>query len=646
MKKYIGLLILSACMLSSCLNDGFMDKSPLNQLTDKTVFTNSDNFKSYLWKYYTTESFLPMYNYNYVNTIYDLSDNSVGQNDVNDTPKATWDRGIIPTTGAGWDFSTIRGLNMALDQIDAANMTIAERKHWRSVGYFFKALDYIRLVTKFGDVPWLEHYITDADKEELYAPRTNRKEVSKKIMGLLSYAKDSISTMDDEANTINKHCVNALISRFGLFEGTWEKYHGISTPEEYNVYLQASLKASTELMVAFPTLISSYDAIFNSKELAGKPGIILYHNYITTPKKYGHIYGHNCRALVLTVNATADLIQSYLCTDGKPIWTSNDFPGDKATGNAPMYVEFQNRDRRLYYTVVPPYKINNKNGTPVKGNVKIENTVRTSNPDDYLFIDLMDKICKEDGSEKQLPMQNWGPYACSESPHLEDGDGRYNMAQVWCASRSGYYVWKYYNTSTNLQLGNDDTDIPIFRMGEVLVNHAEAAWELGKFDQGVADASINKLRIRAHIAPMTVSNITAAFDPMRDQTVDPVLWEIRRERRVELMAEGLRFNDLCRWKKGDYMTKPPKGVYVTKADLENERHLGDKADIKEFNFAIDGADAGRIIIYGTPKNPGAGIPNPGWLDKYYLSPLPINDLNMNDKLKQNPGWGKTNAGNN
>lgn len=52
--------------------------------------------------------------------------------------------------------------------------------------------------------------------------------------------------------------------------------------------------------------------------------------------------------------------------------------------------------------------------------------------------------------------------------------------------------------------------------------------------------TINKLRRQfAKIADMDVDAINSSFDPNRDPDVDPVLWEIRRERMVELMGEGL-----------------------------------------------------------------------------------------------------------
>ena len=109
-------------------------------------------------------------------------------------------------------------------------------------------------------------------------------------------------------------------------------------------------------------------------------------------------------------------------------------------------------------------------------------------------------------------------------------------------TQGGYCPFRHYNIwDNNSSDPTSSSDKPIYRLGEVLLNYAEAKWELGQFDQSVADVSINKLRVRANVAPMTVGAISVDFDPVRDPTVDPVLWEIRRERIVELLGEGFGF---------------------------------------------------------------------------------------------------------
>src|SRR5690606_39939140 len=80
-------------------------------------------------------------------------------------------------------------------------------------------------------------------------------------------------------------------------------------------------------------------------------------------------------------------------------------------------------------------------------------------------------------------------------------------------------------------------------------------------------------------------------DPDRDPSVPSLLWEIRRERRSELMFEGLRLNDLRRWKKLEYADtdKNPtnnRGAYIVKANYTPEQLNG---------ITIDGANEGYII---------------------------------------------------
>jgi hypothetical protein len=165
----------------------------------------------------------------------------------------------------------------------------------------------------------------------------------------------------------------------------------------------------------------------------------------------------------------------------------------------------------------------------------------------------------------------------------------------------GYYSWKFYNRLPMDGSSNygGTQDCPLFRIEEVILNYAEASFELGLFNQTIADQTINVIRKRANptswpAMKMTVANIDASFDTKRDASVDPVLWEIRRERRIELFGDGFRFNDLKRWARGNYM---------------NDYQLG----VKIYNKSL------------------------GWLDKYYLEPIPTQEMAINPNLKQNFG---------
>ncbi|WP_336528723.1 RagB/SusD family nutrient uptake outer membrane protein, partial [Bacteroides acidifaciens] len=186
-------------------------------------------------------------------------------------------------------------------------------------------------------------------------------------------------------------------------------------------------------------------------------------------------------------------------------------------------------------------------------------------------------------------------------------------------------------------------DKPIFKIEEVLLNYAEAMWEKGEFDQTVANQTINKLRKRAGVAEMQVDEIDGNFDTERGKyypkgntegvKVDPVLWEIRRERIVELMGEGFGFYDVRRWRMAPwFINKTAKGLWMKKADLP--------ADMKLLNEETGTADPsgtmteGYVFLFNNPIVEGKG-----WLDKYYLYQIPTNEILLNPNLApNNPGW--------
>ena len=109
----------------------------------------------------------------------------------------------------------------------------------------------MELIDRFGDVPWVDQVLQE-DSPEAYGPRVDRKTVADKVLERLQWAEQNIGnfTSQDGDNTINQDCVRAVISRFGLREGTWRKYHELGDAEKY---LQECVRASELLMAAYPT---------------------------------------------------------------------------------------------------------------------------------------------------------------------------------------------------------------------------------------------------------------------------------------------------------------------------------------------------------------------------------------------------------
>ena len=592
--KITALLFLTLWM-GGCSED-FLDLAPKDELSEATAFISYDNVKTYAWGFYYA---FPAYDGSRSDKQYEIAKDIEGDlmQDGNISGNA-WLMGNVkvPSTDKfGWriPYQRIRRINIMLDNLDGSNMTQTEKDHWRSVGLFFRAYEYTHLISLYGAVPWIENNITDADTEVLYGERTPRDEVAANILRDLTWAQEHINENGDGPNTVNVHVVRAVISRFGLFEGTWRKYHSMGDHEKY---LQASIAASEKLMQAYPTLHPNFDELYNSESLEGVDGVILYKEY---QEDVMHILmATNFRSSNSSWDITRKGIDKFLCKDGKTIFNSPTFDAD--ADRKDKYAEFRNRDNRLLLTTPPPYKIIGQGAF---------DWVHTADPADREYFDVMEAI--SDSEHKTLPDLNWAGKTIKETPNLEEAGFNKSYA-------TGYRIWKHYNQLNTGRSSADFADAPIFKMDEVLLNYAEAKFEMGGFTQDIANATINKLRVRGGVADMIINDIDASFDPTRDQSVDPVLFEIRRERAVELMGEGFRRDDLRRWKKMDYAAQVKLGRWINTADYN-----------KTYNIQ-GGASVGYIqFVHDTP---------PAFSEHYYLRPIPTDQIVLNPEIEQNPGW--------
>ena len=199
-------------------------------------------------------------------------------------------------------------------------------------------------------------------------------------------------------------------------------------------------------------------------------------------------------------------------------------------------------------------------------------------------------------------------------------------------SSTGYIITKFNNTSlgaSEILAPNNPTDAPIFWLAEVMLNYAEAAAELGTLDQNIVDATINMLRARAGVAPMLLASLPD--DPVRDADVSPLLWEIRRERRSELIMDGFREWDIRRWGKLSYLDPAVKPAIFQGARIAPSSTLPvSLAD----GLSVD-AD-GYILPYGV------GTGRPVQIPRDYLDAIPTGQLTLYQlkgvDFPQNPGW--------
>lgn len=680
--KIFAAAALAATLTLTGCNDDFLEKTPKTDLTEVNAFLEYDNFKAFMYPCYamfTDTNIRTNFNGSVVQSQFygDFYGGLVTSRD-NKKNEYAYRTLLQTTTGNGWDFSYIRRINIMLSHLDDGVLKESEAKHWRSVGYFFKAWWYMELIDRFGDVPWIENVINE-ESGETYGPRTPRKEVAQKIVECLEYAINNIGNFNDGDNTISADAARAALSRFLLREGTWAKYHGLDEP--YEEYLNKCLTVSQELMAKYPTLYngtentpaSGYGEMWTTEDLTNVPGVIFFKQYVdgilmNRGNDYEHIAAHYEDVPQYTVDM-------FLMKNGKPIANPNS--GYKGGKGKDMWDTFADRDPRLYQNIQPPYVVvpNSGNvdgvnlfktwryaqaGDVIEGHtVTAEEAAKYRTYMDYLGANTQ---CLRGGTfggtgMKRVPGQNWGASLTKNSPNLTD-----NSTTPYMRCRTGYYTWKHYDM-WEFSTGSSSyctADKPIFKIEEVLLNYAEAAWELGRFDQGVADKTINKLRDRSGVAHMVVADINDNFDPNRDKgdapwwtgnggkfgnyNVDPVLWEIRRERQIELFGEGFAFYDVRRWAKAAYyVNRQPCGMWITATDnpygTKGSKYTGSFVDYDEIQRAgkavgeTNAVGSGWIYTYASPLNDGGG-----WLDTYYLMMVPTKQIALNPQLSQNPGY--------
>ena len=112
------------------------------------------------------------------------------------------------------------------------------------------------------------------------------------------------------------------------------------------------------------------------------------------------------------------------------------------------------------------------------------------------------------------------------------------------------------------------------------------------------------------------------------------MWEVRRERIVELMGEGFGFYDVRRWRMAPwFLNRAAKGIWVSK-----DFALSNGMTLYNPNTGVsDGQNGsmteGYLYLFNDPLAEGKG-----WLDKYYLYQVPTDEILLNPNLTQNPGW--------
>lgn len=496
MKQTIFSILILSLALVSCKRESFLNRTPISDLSPQNFFTNESNLQLYCNQYYTVFTqgndsgvSTNMWAQQFVN-FDDNSDDKANQS-INQFLNGTY---TLPSgaIGTAWNYTLNRECNFFLANYGQANLSDSIKNIYVAETRFFMANDYWNKVKVYGDVPFINAYITDTSKTLLYAGRTPHTQVMDSVLAYLQFAVAHLPTPANAANgRVNMYQALALEARICLWEGTYREYWGLGN---YTGYLQQAATAAEQIMTSGLYGVystgnpqSDYYNLFIQDELQGNPEAIMAMRYLTT---------------VLTNNVdrtlgesgdgySKDFVRSFLCTDGLPASLSPLYKGDDSLDE-----EVMNRDPRF------PQQIATRGFVFLQG--------------DTITLPRLGTTVTSTG------------YQCIK--------GRSSSLAAWNADASTF-------------------DFFIFRYAETLLIEAEARAELGTCTQGTLDSTVNKLRDRVNMPHMIIASLVkdpASDFPTLPVLID----EIRRERRVELGSEGFRFDDLHRWKAGTLLNNP------------------------------------------------------------------------------------------
>src|SRR6185312_15473485 len=592
MKFKIIILIVITSFLYSC-NNKFLDKTPLDTINDANYWTTEQDLQLYVNAIYP--NYIVGFGYGFGDATiqpYGYTQAAIAYGDVitdnaapNSYSKVASNQYISYLSGGsgsgGWNFVNLRTINLFLQNFRRTRIPTQIQNIYGGEVYFFKAWDYFEKVKLFGDVPWLSSTLTTTSPE-LFAPRTPRAEVMDSVMNILDTAIAWLPAKGSEQpDRLNKDVALFLKARIGLYEGTYRKYH-TELKLDGTKFLNDAVDACEQLMGGNYSLDKSggdvnhvYNSLFARYTYKGNPEVILSKEYsadLQLGVAFSRYFAQNLRH---QFGVTRNFVDAYLCTDGKPISTSPLFLGKDS-----IQEEFQNRDPRLRQTVAMFGEYDNAAGVMGANNA---------------------------------PLPNIPGLSGNKCP-------------------TGYRLAKWFlnDPADWNRVTNGMQAAPIFRYAEILLDYAEAKFELGQADQSVIDKTINVIRDRVGMPHLDVTNIPA--DPVLDANYSkycgyvpaPLLREIRRERRIEMAFENTRWDDLMRWKAGKFLEIPVEGMKFVQSQFPSVK-VGKDVYLSSGGF---------IMPYAKTLPDGRQFDE----SKEYLFPIPVEDLVLNKNLVQNPGW--------
>lgn len=593
-KKYIIILVVFAC-LSACRKN-LLDVQPTTLLTKDQIYGSPAGVTAYFASLYRD---MPIEDYSFCNGRF-------GQFPGNgDQYTANWSDEAFSSNNAGindenWGnlYKAIRNVNTFIQEIaTVTNVDAPTKKRYIAEAKFVRAYYYFGLVKYYGGVPVLTEPPTDPNAL-LKQPRNKETEVWDLIKSDLDAAAADLPETSDYGRA-NKYVALALESRAMLHASSIGKFGTVQLGGVVGVdaaktttYLQAAYQSAktiitdgkyslynkypTDLAKNFQYLFydckpgdSNTEAIFcKGYDYAGtqrthSQDLMVLPDYIRSPIGYDN-----------RLEPTLDLVEKF---ESKTGTTGASEPLNIGTPAAYVHYPtlsgpFENKDPRFAGTVVAT-------GTSFRGAVITGQRGVIFNGVEYNGNQVL----------QYFDQANLN-FTLTPTPIVGTGNSNSNSLTFWLKK------WTDPVTDRNLLYDySSRTSWLDLRLGEVLLNYAEASFELGN-DPAEALGAINQLRVRAGVKPL--AGISRA--------------QIRHERYVELAFENRTFWDYIRWR-----------TLTTEFNLRQEYGLDIYYDVNTKDYVF------KKVPYGGGKT---------YQDRNYYSQIPGGERSLNPALINNPGY--------
>lgn len=584
MNKLISILLAGGLVagLTGCDNLLEDNSQPLTQQTDSKKFWNStSNVQKqidFMYQYFEAS-------YATSGTYYWTTHND----DQCNQGFTNWYNTANSSNSGSWSdpYYAIRHIEYILTGLEGSTIAPGTKNNFLGIARLMRAYEYFQLVKRYGDVVWVDE-VVDVDSEVLYGPRISRDIVMDNVLEDLNFAVANITTTSNKYGWSND-LAQAIKSDICLWEGTFCQYRTAADngygpdPSRAQKFLNECVTASAALINSgryslAPTYREAYNSVRTT--LANNPQIIMMNAYQENVKS-NYIINYT-RSSTPIIGINKNMFDAYLFIDGKPKALTSEDNTDAGIGTENDYgptISIENllevRDGRLAQTVDP-----------------------------YVYYQNLSTVVDE-----SMPM----------------------------TSATGYGVSKFDNTSgvfTRAQRINGPswTCCPAYQLSTVMCNYSEAKAELGTLTDADLDMSVNKLFARAGLPATTVAEMSNMNDPANNMGVSSLIWEIRRNRRCELvMDNNFRYWDLVRWHQLRLMC----------VDVNPDIWLG--ANVT--NAPVDPETGEQMLPpmvtngYLDPSvNYGGNKLTEDQVSRQYRWPIPPTQIALNENLTQNPGW--------